>query len=105
MYRSILSTTLPARSVAASRTFHTSPAAFKSVAEKVKETASNVNIKVGQTLAKGIEVGEDATEKVQKATGTAKSKADETSELAKQKADQASAGAKEAKDDFKKNVK
>ncbi|THH07128.1 hypothetical protein EW145_g3600 [Phellinidium pouzarii] len=101
MFRSTLSKALPARSLAASRSIHTSPAVYKFVTEKVKDAASSV----GEKLAKGIEVGEVTGEKIHDATGTAKSKAEEASELAKQKANQASAGTKEAKDDFKKNVK
>ncbi|KAL5495531.1 hypothetical protein ACEPAI_994 [Sanghuangporus weigelae] len=115
MLRSTLSTALPRRSVCAVRSLHASPIASKTVTEKVKETAQNVNLKVGQTLAKGFEKGEEITEKTQEAAGTAKSKAqetagaakskaDESGELAKQKTNQASAGATEAKEDFKKEM-
>lgn len=85
-------------------------------------------MKVGQTLASGIEKGEEATEATKEKTsdlaGTAKVKADESAEVAKHKTNQvryyyslftldlmltwilqASAGAKEAKQDFKKEVK
>ena len=52
-----------------------------------------MNIKVGQTLAKGIEKGEEASEKTKEAAGnvagTTKVKADEASEITKQKANQA----------------
>lgn len=78
-------------------------------------------------LAKGIEKGEEATEKVKDASstvvGTAKGKADETSEVGKQKANQvrllstcicpsyfdvdisqASADVREKKEEFKKSI-
>ncbi|EJD04230.1 uncharacterized protein FOMMEDRAFT_19490 [Fomitiporia mediterranea MF3/22] len=116
MLRTTLSAAVPRRSVVAARSLHASPVACKTVTEKVKEAAHNVNLKVGQTLAHGLEKGEEVTEKTQHMAGTAKSKAEETAgtaktkanesgEVAKQKANQASAGATQAKEDLKKEMR
>lgn len=45
MYRSIISTIVPraARSATATRALHSSPVAYKTVTEKVKETAQDVS--------------------------------------------------------------
>lgn len=87
-----------------------------------------VNLKVGQTLAKGLEKSEEVTEKVQETVGSkskeAKLKADEHAENARHKANKASSfpqklrsqlienaarqaatGAHQAKEDLKRNVK
>ncbi|KAJ3860126.1 hypothetical protein EV359DRAFT_49733 [Lentinula novae-zelandiae] len=91
------------------RAFHASPAASKTVTEKVSEMAENVNKKLGQGLASAIEKGEDATSSTKESLRAFfRSAADKTKEgatVAKQKANQASAGATEAKEDFKKEVK
>jgi len=101
MYRSIVAST-SRRNVFASRSLHTTPAAFKSVTETVKDTVKSANLKVGQTLAAGIEKGEEATETVKSTVG---SKTEQTAKTAGHKADKAAAGAHEAKQDFKKHVK
>lgn len=53
---------------------------------------AQINLKVGQTLASGIEKSEEATEATKEKTsdlaGTAKVKADESAEVAKHKANQ-----------------
>ncbi|GAW08346.1 f1 atpase assembly protein 11 [Lentinula edodes] len=87
------------------RAFHASPAAFKTVTEKVSEVAENVNKKLGQGLASAIEKGEDATSSTKESLRSAADKTKEGATVAKQKANQASAGATEAKEDFKKEVK
>jgi len=97
MYRSIIASTSH-RTAFAARSLHSTPAAYKSVTETVKETVKNANLKVGQTLAAGIEKGEEATETVKKTAGA-------KTEQASHKADKAATGAKEAKADFKKHVK
>lgn len=76
-----------ARSLVAARSIHTSPVARRTVTEAVKETVQKVclsdlcspwqalicslqvNIGVGQTLAKGIEKGEEATAATQETVG------------------------------------
>jgi len=77
--------------------------------EKVKDVAHDVNVKVGQTLAAGIDKGEKATEAAKETVGAnakqASEKAQEGADFAKQKGNQAAAGAREAKEDFKKEVK
>ena len=52
-------------------------------------------MKVGQTLAHGIEKGEEVTEKTQHMAGTARSKAEETADTAKTKANESSEMAKQ----------
>ncbi|KAF8807690.1 hypothetical protein BYT27DRAFT_7189780 [Phlegmacium glaucopus] len=66
----MLRTTLSAGPI---RTFHSSPAAYKTVAEKVSEVAEKVNKGVGKGLASAIEKGE-------KATSVAKEKLEDTKE-------------------------
>jgi len=109
MYRSIIASAAPRRAIVASRSLHASPAAFKSLTDKVKETAHNVNLKVGQTLAAGIEKGEETTDTVKKTAGAtterASHEASQASQTASHKAGKAAQGAKEAKEDFKRNVK
>lgn len=43
MFRTVLTANVPRRSLGAARSLHATPAAYKSVTEKVKETASNVS--------------------------------------------------------------
>ena len=75
MYRAVLASSsraavFSARQLPASRApFHTSPVSAKTVTEKVKEVASDVNIKVGRTLASGIEKGQQAAETTKQAVG------------------------------------
>ena len=74
MYRTTLASTSRAALVSARQplsraSLHTSPAAAKTVTEKVKEVASDVNLKVGQTLAGGIEKGQQAAEATKQAVG------------------------------------
>ncbi|KAH9836574.1 uncharacterized protein C8Q71DRAFT_758592 [Rhodofomes roseus] len=126
MLRNALASTTPAVR-AGTRAFRVSPAASKSATEKVKEVASDVNIKVGRTLASAIEKGEEATEatketlapaaqkakevtgqasqKASQATGQASQKASQATGQASQKANQTSAGVKEGARDFKEDVK
>jgi len=98
-----------ARTLVAARSIHTSPVARRTVTEAVKETVQKVNIGVGQTLAKGIEKGEEATATTQETVGAkaqeAKQKTDEASATVSHKAGQAKQGAKEAKQDLEKNLK
>ena len=73
MFRTVLTSTsrsgLAYASIARTRAFHTSPVAAKTVTEKVKEVASDVNIKVGRTLAGGIEKGEQVADKTKEVVG------------------------------------
>ncbi|EIN13429.1 hypothetical protein PUNSTDRAFT_58405 [Punctularia strigosozonata HHB-11173 SS5] len=107
MFRTAITARIPALSAA--RAFHYTPAAAESAAEKVKKTAKDVNIKVGQTLAAGIEKGEKATQATKETLGVkteqAKQGAKEDADLVGQKANQAAAGARVAKEDFKNEVK
>ncbi|TDL28912.1 hypothetical protein BD410DRAFT_781475, partial [Rickenella mellea] len=109
MLRTLITTKVP-RTIASSRALHASPSsAFKTMSESVKETAKDVNIKVGQTLASGIEKTQQATESVKETVG-AKSKetandAKHAANAASEKAGQAAAGAKEATEDAKHDVK
>ncbi|OWZ40223.1 hypothetical protein LQV05_004722 [Cryptococcus neoformans] len=106
----------------ASRPFSTSVLSQKSLTDSVKETAENLNKKVGQTLASGIDSTEKATQSAKNTVGTktpsegeVKSAADnlgsktaETAESARQSANrtlgQAAGAARDAKDEVKKNV-
>ncbi|KAF8167801.1 hypothetical protein B0H34DRAFT_683088 [Crassisporium funariophilum] len=92
-----------------SRPFHASPAACKTVTEKVSEVADKVNKKVGKGLASAIDQGEKATNAAKDTMGEAanntKKKASETGHVASQKGREAAAEAREAKDDFQKEMK
>ena len=74
MYRTVLASSsrsalFSARLPASRAPFHTSPVAAKTVTEKVKEVASDVNLKMGRTLASGIEKGQQAAETTKQAVG------------------------------------
>ena len=69
MFRLALTSTSRTVLPSTSRAFHTSPIAAKTVTERVKEVADNVNIKVGKTLASGIEKGEQVAEKTKQTVG------------------------------------
>ncbi|KAG8795693.1 hypothetical protein FRC17_008107 [Serendipita sp. 399] len=92
-----------------SRMLHSTPQALKTVTEKAKEVASNVNLKVGQGLASAIETGEQATQSAKETLGQKTEEASEATQkatdIAKQKGNQAAAGATEAKEDFKKELR
>jgi len=101
MYRTI--TIRTTRSLAVpSRTLHSSPVTLKSATEKAKEVASDVNIKIGKTLASAIDKGEKAAQSAKETVGVG---AKEGTEKVKQKGNQAAAGATEAKEDFKREMK
>ncbi|KZT06234.1 uncharacterized protein LAESUDRAFT_726049 [Laetiporus sulphureus 93-53] len=102
MIRTAFASTTPAVR-GASRAFHVSPIAGKTVTEKVKEVAHEANLKVGRGLASAIEKGEEATEKlVHVAPALGKAKA--TAEQASEKASQTSADVRERARDFKEDV-
>jgi Skp family chaperone for outer membrane proteins len=98
---------------ARSRLIHSTPAAYKTVTEKVTEVADKVNKSVGKGLADAIDKGEKAThaakdtiQSVTKDTATkTEQSAKETATQAKQKTYQAEAGAREAKRDFERELK
>ena len=91
------------------RAIHSTPAAYKTLTEKVSEVADTVNKKVGQGLASAIETGEQATKATKEAVGSAaedtKQKTQEASTVAQQKGNQAATGARQAKEDFEREVK
>ncbi|GAA5916422.1 hypothetical protein JCM6882_001557 [Rhodosporidiobolus microsporus] len=64
-FRLALRTALPSTT---RRTFTSTPAAHKTVTEQVKDAADKVNHGVGDTLLKGIELGEKASEATKEAT-------------------------------------
>ncbi|KIR64163.1 hypothetical protein I312_103973 [Cryptococcus bacillisporus CA1280] len=104
------------------RPFSSSALSQKSLTDSVKETAENLNKKVGQTLASGIDSTEKAAQSAKStintktpSEGEAKSAADnlgskaaETVESARQGANrtlgQAAGSARDAKDEVKKNI-
>ncbi|KAI0771007.1 hypothetical protein BD413DRAFT_476691 [Trametes elegans] len=109
MLRTAFAATTRSAVASSSRSFHSSPAAYK-VTEKVAEVADKVNKKVGQGLASAIEKGEQATEKTKETIGrcmlfwVAKEKASEASTVVGQKANQTAAGARQGAQDFKSDV-
>ncbi|EPQ61025.1 hypothetical protein GLOTRDRAFT_109267 [Gloeophyllum trabeum ATCC 11539] len=102
MFRNAISQTSRA-TLAGSRQLHSSPVAYKSVTEKVKEVGDKVNKSLGKGLAGAIEKGEKATEATKETLGTtaeqAKQKTSEASTVAGQKANETAAKAREGKDD------
>ncbi|KAL6300276.1 hypothetical protein BKA93DRAFT_740836 [Sparassis latifolia] len=104
MIRTALASTCRAAVITPARTFHSSPAAQKTVTEKVGEVAEKVNKTVGRGLASAIEKGEKATEATKHTFGSTKQKAKEASEVAGQKANQTAAGAREGASDLKRDV-
>ena len=57
------------RPVVASRAFRTTTAAPKSLTDSVKDTASSINKKVGETLSSGLESAESVAGEAGKKTG------------------------------------
>ncbi|EIM91894.1 uncharacterized protein STEHIDRAFT_136015 [Stereum hirsutum FP-91666 SS1] len=90
---------------AASRQFHASPAAFKTVTETVKEKADAVNKKLGKGLASAIESGEVATEKTKQATGVASEKTSDAAGVAKEKTKETAGVAGQKKNEAKAEIK
>ncbi|RDB29636.1 hypothetical protein Hypma_015134 [Hypsizygus marmoreus] len=78
------------------RTFHASPAAAKTVTEKVSEVADKVNKNVGKGLASAIETGEKATQTTKEALGSASEQTKEKAEHASSVAEKATQTTKEA---------
>ncbi|KAJ7480196.1 hypothetical protein B0H11DRAFT_1808710 [Mycena galericulata] len=92
-------------SVAHARPFHSTPAALKTVTEKVSETADAVNKKLGKGLADAIETGQKAAAATKETIkSTTEKKASETATVAGQKKNEAAAGARELKDDLHKKA-
>ncbi|KAJ7151486.1 hypothetical protein C8R46DRAFT_1088744 [Mycena filopes] len=95
-------------SVAHTRAFHSTPTPRKTVTEKVKETAQDVNLKVGQKLAGAIETGQGAAEVAKETVGAkaeqGKKKAGEAANIAGQKTNEAAASARETKEDLQKKA-
>ncbi|KAJ1325714.1 F0F1 ATP synthase subunit B [Microdochium nivale] len=84
--------------VTVARPFSTTLPAYKTITETVKDTAATVNKKIGETLAGGIESGEQAAQKAKEAipetTGQAKGQANEMAGQAKGKAHEVAGQAK-----------
>ncbi|KAJ1310292.1 hypothetical protein OPQ81_007032 [Rhizoctonia solani] len=87
------------------RAFSTTLRNHKTVTETVKDTAHNVNLKVGRGLAAGIDKAEGATQKTKEALGVGKEKAEKAAEVGKQKANQTSAGARAKAEELKDKAK
>ncbi|KAJ7356893.1 hypothetical protein DFH08DRAFT_932924 [Mycena albidolilacea] len=103
MFSAISRSTVSRSSVAYARAFHSTPAAYKTVTEKVSETAQDVNMKLGKTLAKGIEKGQNATEAVKEnlpSTEQTKKKAGEAATVASQKTNEVKADARAKTDEL-----
>ncbi|CAE6515376.1 unnamed protein product [Rhizoctonia solani] len=77
----------------------------KTVTETVKDTAHDVNLKVGKGLAAGIDKAEGATETTKQALGVGKKKAEQAAEIGKQKANQTSAEARGKAEELKDKAK
>ncbi|KAJ6519379.1 hypothetical protein C8R45DRAFT_951291 [Mycena sanguinolenta] len=107
MFRSNITRSTLARSSAA-RTFHTTPAARKTLTEKVAEKADKVNKDVGKGLAGAIETGQHAAAATKNALGgtaqEGKKKAGEAATVVGQKKNEAAATAHETKDKAKEDL-
>ncbi|CAE6427495.1 unnamed protein product [Rhizoctonia solani] len=87
------------------RAFSTTLRNQKTVTETVKDTAQDVNLKVGKGLAAGIEGAEGATQKAKEALGTGQKKAEKAAEVGKQKANQTGAQARGKAEELKDKAK
>jgi len=94
MFRTTIARTV---APAVARSLHSSAPARRTMTEAVKETAQDVNLKVGQTLAAGLEKGEKATKVVKENTGMAKEETKKGAETAQHRAH-------ETKEDVKKQI-
>ncbi|PPQ88099.1 hypothetical protein CVT25_014397 [Psilocybe cyanescens] len=107
MFRTTLSSTT-SKAAIASRQFHCSPAARKTVTEKVSELADKVNKGVGAGLASAIDKGEQATnaakETLDATSKETKQKAKETGTTIKQEDNEAAATTRKVKEDISKNL-
>jgi len=87
------------------RLFSTSPQVRKSVVDQAKEAVKTVDKTVAQAAIKGIDIGEEATNKAKEAIGVssteAKAKADELSGEAKGKTSELKGKAKGATEEAK----
>ncbi|KAF8602681.1 hypothetical protein BDV93DRAFT_474001 [Ceratobasidium sp. AG-I] len=103
MFTTVVRRSIPSARVGV-RAFSVTPRAQKTVTEKVKDTAQDINLKVGKTLAAGLETAEGATQATKEAVGAGaketKKKAEQTAEVGQQKANQASAEARAKADDL-----
>ncbi|KAJ7275492.1 hypothetical protein B0H12DRAFT_263638 [Mycena haematopus] len=104
MFRSTIARSAIARPSAA-RAFHATPAAQKTVTEKVADAADKVNKDVGKGLASAIESGQQAAAATKNALGgttaEGKKKAGEAATVVGQKKNEAAASARETKDQTK----
>ncbi|CAE6426017.1 unnamed protein product [Rhizoctonia solani] len=87
------------------RAFSTTLRNQKTVTETVKDTAHDVNLKVGKGLAAGIDKAEGATQKAKEALGTGQKKAEKAAEIGKQKANQTGAQARGKAEELKDKAK
>ncbi|CAE6442701.1 hypothetical protein RSOLAG22IIIB_01020 [Rhizoctonia solani] len=87
------------------RAFSTTLRNQKTVTETVKDTAQDVNLKVGKGLAAGIDKAEDATQKTKEALGVGQKKAEKAAEIGKQKANQTTAQARGKAEELKDKAK
>ncbi|KAH8834938.1 hypothetical protein DL96DRAFT_14962 [Flagelloscypha sp. PMI_526] len=105
----VAATRASARRTVYARSFHASTPYRKTVTEKVKDAAHDVNLKVGKGLSSAIGAGQEAAESASDTLGTkkteSKQKINEVTAEGKKKAEQATEGAKKAKDDFAGEVK
>ncbi|CAE6460378.1 unnamed protein product [Rhizoctonia solani] len=87
------------------RAFSTTLRNQKTVTETVKDTAHDVNLKVGKGLAAGIDKAENATQTTKEALGVGKKKAEKATEIGKQKANQTTAQARGKAEELKDQAK